>query len=913
MAYANRIINPSVEVSSGFSGSGTSASFNSGSVGYNSVSGDASRASISGGGWGVSTRTRTEREENQRYTDPFNYTSSFTNTRNTAYVDLDIAAEPAGTYTLSFQASAGSGPGVANFAVGWKNRAGARTELKTISGSGRLNTTVSLPDNAVAIYIQVIPRFPSSPTAYYIDKQAIGGGVTYQATPTFVDCFLDDFRLCSAAETTYADGATPGYAWTGTANASPTRATPVLADPVETNVFNYWRSPHPSGTGWSKTANATLTDNGSSLTAQLTATNSAFSSATSPTLDVTGIQANTTARLGLDVTALTYSAGAAANYNLFALTAYQYNASGVLLGHDTFDITKSVGRKVFSFPTLAGVAKMAVRIAASGDATARLLFVTIDNIRLDVRADTTYIGGETTGYMWNGQPNASYTVRGMRELTASAQIGLTGAASELVLSWPMSATAHLKITSPLVKIGKVGVTTASDTLTVTGSATLVVNGAMGARASHPITGSAPLYAIVPISADARITTDGTAHVYLVDTTVAYAHIPMQGSAKLTVMQVKPTSASATIGVTGSAVLSIGLQIGARADIAITGSADLSEAVPPGAFADFAIYGTTATDTDPLMLGRGATNAGINSGATGQPWTRVHAEFHAPADRISSGGAVTWRRAAYAAVGFTFANLPAGSWQQLTNIQVEVSATSAGPGPTPYLRPQLIRPLVVADRVNHVGPVKAWISPWFNTAAAVTQLDDGASPVLGDTALVQTFRRTADSEALIAGWITAPPPPGEAVFSLYVRLGGGVTDAKVTVNDAEWKTLGLKMATDTAADENGWRRVEVAYTQPKGLVFVTVEPVSATPRTFPEEVSITAAQCEPGAEATPYFQLVPGSRDWFYRRMGTDPTLGQFEYRDIDARTTHLMEALAEFAPMDVTVGDPEFGVLPYLE
>ena len=729
------------------------------------------------------------------------------------------------------------------------------------------------------------------------------------------NCRMAKFRLAPGTTKTYVNGTTAGHTWAGTPHASLTIQAS-LDQPSPINVWNFWRSPHPSGTGWyASSPNATVTNNTQSVTGSLyCGTANTIRSILSPILDVTGLQTNTTALLSLDITGITYSAGTAADYHTFELGIEQYNASGQWLLSNSFSINRSITRQAFAFPVTPTTARIELVLRAAGRGSARWLNFTVDNIRLDVRSDPTYIGGDTPGYMWSGQPNASTTVLGVRNLQGSGGITFGGTGQTLIVNTLQAAGAISFSGSAQPDI--YGVLKSSGHLTFAGSARAVRNGNAHADGAITFGGQALLAAIIDVEASGSITLGGptsTAELVIAYPATATGSISFDGTAELHHVPIIEASASGQMIFDGTASLDIGLQLSASGQITFGGVADLQDAIPRGAFADFAIYGVSASDTDPLMLGRGPTNAGITTGAAGQPWARVWGEFYAPAELANAAGEVIFPRAAYAAIGIRFNGVAPGSWQEIAQVQVEITPDPDNPGPSDYIRPQLVRPIVIPDKINYVGPVKGWMGVWFPDGN-ITQADDEApSPVAEDTWPVQTFTATAPSTSMIAGWVDMPPPEGPAVFSVYIRLGDSLRDAMVQVCDPDWNTLAYRMVTEFIPDSAGWRRVAVSYTQPDTRVFVVITPVPVEPRTFPEEISLAAAQLEQGTEPTPYMQLRPGSREDFYWHMETNPTKGQFRYLRIDERIPLLVQALEEFAPNDVTVGEPEFGIHPHLE
>ncbi|MEV4454372.1 hypothetical protein [Microbispora sp. NPDC049633] len=779
----------------------------------------------------------------------------------------------------------------------------SNVRIFNVTGTQLATTSIFLGSS----YTRQSITFTQTPAVTEVYLQIPMGALSSGETKTWR---IDGVRLSEGTSTTYVDGDTAGHTWAGTPGASQTVTTPTPDAATPTNVYNYWRTPHPSGTGWTaSSANASVTDNGQSITAGIfcqdtdsPSTTPTVNSVASPSLSVAGLQANTTAYLSLDVSGINYSASTAASYTDFSLSIDQLDGSGVLVSRTTYQLDRDVVRQSYPFITAPGVTSIRLGLRAFGTSAARWMYATLDKIRIDTRADAAYIGGDTTGYMWQGQANSSYTVLGVKAMQASATITVTGTASESVLINPLKASAAITLTGQVLKVDKLGVLQASASLPTTGSATLVVNGAMAASAQMTATGSAPLYAIVPISASATTPTDGSASVTIAVQTATSAHIALDGSADLGMVEMVEISAWAHLPATGQAQLGIGLQMSARAALITDGSADLSDAVPKGAFGDFAVYGTAATDTDPLLLGRGDTNAGITTGATGQPWARVHATFHAPDEQAA------WPRAAYAAVGFTFTGMGAGTYQEIGNVQVELVTDVAESGPSEYIRPQLIRPIVVPDRLNYAPWYASAMDPWFNDDGLITE-----TPTAGPVATAHpasTYTINAGAGGMIGGHVAPLEPGQQYTYSVYVRLDGNMDDLQVKVIDNDtWETIASANALAFPSDENGWRRVVVRFTAHDDQ-FLSFN--WAPGGDYPKAFSVTGTLVERGYVVGDYFELQPGSRDYFYADMGTDPAGGVFWYPNIDEREHLLVDALEEYAPSDVTVGAPEFGIHPHV-
>ncbi|MDP9870456.1 MULTISPECIES: hypothetical protein [Streptosporangium] len=532
----------------------------------------------------------------------------------------------------------------------------------------------------------------------------------------------------------------------------------------------------------------------------------------------------------------------------------------------------------------------------------------IDAVKLEQgTTETGYVDGSSPGYVWSGAAHASATLA-MVALSAAGAGAMTSPAVEMIRLKFLQGSGSGASTGS-AQLSAEGTVKASGTGKGTGRARLWSSGAFSASGVGGSLGSAYLYRIVPISASGE-GGPGTGLdaprviMFKAWPTFADGHGVGGGSASLSPPQPISMSGAGVGG--GSAQLGIGLQLVATGYGVSVGSADLTDGTPDGAFTDFAIWGAAPTENDPLQFGTGATNAGITSGANGQPWNRVHAEFIAPADQPAGSGKYVWRRAAYAAVGFRFNAVPAANFHEVACVQVEPSGTATSPGPRPYTTAQTLVPLVIADRANYAEGV-LWTS---GDATNLTVTEDGVSPVAGDVFPARKITYGAGSTGFVGGSIVTPPPGADCVLSLYVHSDGSLPEIvlKVTLNGPPYTTLGQLTVPMTA----GWKRIEVPFRSVVAGVFLEfVSPPANLPR--PATFWAAGVMVEQATKAGSYFHLVAGSKDYYYRGNGGDPTKGVFWYPNIEERTPALMAALEEHAPLGVRIGTPRFGDIPHLD
>lgn len=155
----------------------------------------------------------------------------------------------------------------------------------------------------------------------------------------------------------------------------------------------------------------------------------------------------------------------------------------------------------------------------------------------------------------------------------------------------------------------------------------------------------------------------------------------------------------------------------------SGTIEVNTALPRGAFDDFGTIHVAEPDPAKSMVIAGNI---INSGPSGGPWARNYMVCLAP---VQSS---TWNRAAYAAVGFRFENVPNTKGQYWDCVQFETSKTldPASEMPTAYDSPRKLGIVIKPDRLNYVtNPrfVDSLAAGWAPTGNVTAAFDppDGA--------------------------------------------------------------------------------------------------------------------------------------------------------------------------------------------
>ncbi|MFI6495906.1 hypothetical protein [Nonomuraea typhae] len=537
-----------------------------------------------------------------------------------------------------------------------------------------------------------------------------------------------------------------------------------------------------------------------------------------------------------------------------------------------------------------------------------LTTVYVDAVKLEQgTVESAYVDGTTPGYVWSGAPHNSATLN-IVPLEASGSGSLTNPSPAEVRPIAFlegSGSLGLSGTAEITAEGTVSASGASD---LTGAAEFWRSGAMGAGGQGSLVGVAEVYAIVPIEAHGTLGPGTGIHEPRASMDVA---LPMgadgwaglTGSVELSFPQ--PISASGSSSLSGTAQIGIGLQLVASGSSSLSGTAALDDAVPKGAFADFAIYSVAATDSDPLMLGRGASNAGTSSGANGQPWTRIHAEFMAPSDQPSSSG-YAWRRAAYAAVGFRFNAVPAGNYQELSCVQLEASTTDSSTGPRTYSTARTVRPLVHADRVNYAIP-EIWT---FFGSTGISVTESGTSPIPHDAKPIRELKILSSGASGFFGANMVIPVPGTwCVLSIYLKGSPEVSQVEVKVLGNDFSTVGSSGQVFLPAGQ--WTRVAVPFiaSDQDHMLAINIPFVTS----YPATIYASGYQVERGTAPTEYLGFVAGSTDYYYRYNGSDPNLGVYYYRDLAERIPLVVDAVEEHLPLSMRASDPAFGLVPHLD
>jgi hypothetical protein len=322
--------------------------------------------------------------------------------------------------------------------------------------------------------------------------------------------------------------------------------------------------------------------------------------------------------------------------------------------------------------------------------------------------------------------------------------------------------------------------------------------------------------------------------------------------------------------------------------------------PAAAFTDFGMW--ELTDPDPAQTYGWWTNAGTSSSQTG--YTQIYGMFTPPLDYQVSGGNYLWRRAAYAAVGFKWANVPNNVEQILTDVQVEYAKTSVGSASTPssYQRPRQLQVVIKPSRLNYAtNPAFAngtagWTQDGTNVTMAVSNTVWPANLATYDNveysafqSCLVTLNNPADAgiqlsvPLLIPGQVYMAScyvmPNSTGITDILASCGGGSADVAGLINAADGYgseaygsgPYGGINGTNNGLPTGGWTRVSFPFVAATDTQTFIIAADVQTPTVFPQSFYVTALLIESGDILNPYFDGNSGpDACWEYTGGTTNP-------------------------------------------
>ncbi|MDX3260708.1 carbohydrate binding domain-containing protein [Streptomyces sp. MI02-2A] len=332
--------------------------------------------------------------------------------------------------------------------------------------------------------------------------------------------------------------------------------------------------------------------------------------------------------------------------------------------------------------------------------------------------------------------------------------------------------------------------------------------------------------------------------------------------------------------------------------------------PAAAFKDFAHY--PFSGVDPAMAMIGQTSGSLASGAVGS-YKRQFAMFTAPVDYPVSGGGFAWKRAAYASVGFKFANMSGGTNQILDAVQLELAPLGMA-GPTAYQNARQIQVVIKPTRLNYA------LNPNFesgigNVRAVTSDAHLSADSFCwqGTQALKVTIPSAASDDTGMSIQASGLKPGKTYTMSARVAIAAGCGEILPFVG-AEGKLVGRNTWT-TAANavdptKPRWRTVYVTFTASVPLVTVGMNVLKST---MPPGVTsifwVDGMMVEEGFSPRPYFDGSMGS-DYVWDVDGQPNLTRSYYYENRLERSFLIRTLLKENTPLGIAASEPKFGVLP---
>jgi len=361
--------------------------------------------------------------------------------------------------------------------------------------------------------------------------------------------------------------------------------------------------------------------------------------------------------------------------------------------------------------------------------------------------------------------------------------------------------------------------------------------------------------------------------------------------------------------------------GASGDIASGGTiTGLVVGDPVGALDDFALW--PSSDIDPAMSYVGWNNANTSSGETA--YNRVWGIFYPPLDYPNSSGGFTWKRAAYMAVGWEFANVPAGASQNVTSVQVEQMPLTGddgfddtSPGPSPYDTPRALHVIVKPTRLNFCT------NPSFGVSTAGwTALGSSVLTQDGTVALPASFGEW-DGVLLSAGAssckvVSAARFNGLSIVvpqlivgntyvaSCWVLVPAGTADVVMTC--AGVASASLSVGTGNLA--TGWTQQSVIFTTNDDAPALTIALIAASGLTATPTYWTDAVLIEEGDIVSPYFDGNFANPDYLWETGGTPGLCRSYYYENLVAGQATVNDVLDRHTPLGLTVVQPLYAC-PY--
>lgn len=365
---------------------------------------------------------------------------------------------------------------------------------------------------------------------------------------------------------------------------------------------------------------------------------------------------------------------------------------------------------------------------------------------------------------------------------------------------------------------------------------------------------------------------------------------------------------------------------------------ISIANPYAALSDFGIW--SLTDPDPAQTYAWWTNSGVNSGQTN--YTRPYAMVVPPSNYLVSNGQLAWRRAAYMAVGFSWANVPNGVGQVLTDVQLELAQTQTTTAiqPSSYERPRQLQVIIKPNRLNYITnpamqvSTSGWTGISGNETLAVdtTQFPGTISyynnlPYAIGQSMRVTLTNNSSSGAKISVPFLIPGEiymasfwclPGSQMIDILGGCGTGAGDIAGLINMADGYGGGPDgygsgpyggINPSNLALAQNWVQCSFAFlaTSDTGTLEISAEMMTGA--NFPSYFWVTAVVVEPGDVLNPYFDGNSGP-DAMWESGGTAGLSRSYYYNQFQYGQSIVNDTLAANTPLGISYATPLYATVP---
>lgn len=331
--------------------------------------------------------------------------------------------------------------------------------------------------------------------------------------------------------------------------------------------------------------------------------------------------------------------------------------------------------------------------------------------------------------------------------------------------------------------------------------------------------------------------------------------------------------------------------------------------PVAAFKDFSHY--PYNGVDPAMAWIGINSGTLKSAASGS-YSRPYAAFTGPLDYPVSGGALAWKRAAYASVGFKFASMSANKHQILDAVQLETLPLPAT-GPSAYQNARELQVIVKPTRLNYAP------NPNFESGITGISAVAGASVAAdssfcwqGTQSLKVTVPTSVTSDAGCQFQITGLIPGRRYTMSAKVAVAQNCGEVWPWTDSSNATTVHSNGFRSAPADPKAprWRTVQVTFDAVYSAVWVGVNALKATMTAGQSSIFwVDAVLVEEGESARDYFDGSMGD-DYLWEQGGTANLTRSYYYENYTERSYLVRTLLEENVPLGITCAVPQYAVLP---